>query len=179
MTINNSAWSFILVLIAIAGSLLVTPVNAALIETVVTDTATELKITWVWTENGNEFDQPDPPNNWATGIDVSLAEGDWTVSDKVIRHVTDPDTGESLAPSVGLSVTFADAEAGIFTDVATTAHGDHFDIWDLTVTLGAANTHLIELTGEHVSNVPLPAAAWLFGSGLLGLVGMARRKKSA
>lgn len=29
-----------------------------------------------------------------------------------------------------------------------------------------------------VSQVPLPAAAWLFGSGLLGLVGMARRKKT-
>jgi hypothetical protein len=29
------------------------------------------------------------------------------------------------------------------------------------------------------SVVPLPAAAWLFGSGLLGLVGMARRKKAA
>jgi len=27
--------------------------------------------------------------------------------------------------------------------------------------------------------VPVPAAAWLFGSGLLGLVGMARRKKAA
>jgi len=27
--------------------------------------------------------------------------------------------------------------------------------------------------------VPVPAAVWLFGSGLLGLVGMARRKKSA
>jgi hypothetical protein len=26
--------------------------------------------------------------------------------------------------------------------------------------------------------VPLPAAAWLFGSGLLGLVGVARRKKA-
>jgi len=25
--------------------------------------------------------------------------------------------------------------------------------------------------------VPLPAAAWLFGSGLLGLIGVARRKK--
>ena len=25
--------------------------------------------------------------------------------------------------------------------------------------------------------VPLPAAAWLFGSGLIGLVGIARRKK--
>ncbi|GMR21647.1 MAG: hypothetical protein BMS9Abin36_2251 [Gammaproteobacteria bacterium] len=30
-----------------------------------------------------------------------------------------------------------------------------------------------------VSQVPIPAAAWLFGSGLLGLVGMARRKKAA
>ena len=28
------------------------------------------------------------------------------------------------------------------------------------------------------SVVPIPAAAWLFGSGLLGLVGMARRKKA-
>ena len=37
--------------------------------------------------------------------------------------------------------------------------------------------------GEFVSGsispavVPIPAAAWLFGSGLLGLIGMARRKK--
>ena len=30
-----------------------------------------------------------------------------------------------------------------------------------------------------ISFVPIPAAAWLFGSGLLGLVGIARRKKSA
>lgn len=29
-----------------------------------------------------------------------------------------------------------------------------------------------------VSNVPLPAAAWLFGSGLIGLVGIAKRRKS-
>lgn len=28
-----------------------------------------------------------------------------------------------------------------------------------------------------ISQIPLPAAVWLFGSGLLGLVGMARRKK--
>jgi len=29
-----------------------------------------------------------------------------------------------------------------------------------------------------VSSVPVPAAAWLFCSGLLGLVGIARRKKA-
>ena len=33
------------------------------------------------------------------------------------------------------------------------------------------------LTYREVSAVPVPAAVWLFGSGLLGLVGVARRKK--
>jgi hypothetical protein len=39
--------------------------------------------------------------------------------------------------------------------------------FDLTITFGVATV------------VPIPAAVWLFGSGLLGLVGMARRKKAA
>ncbi|MGB5718875.1 MAG: VPLPA-CTERM sorting domain-containing protein [Gammaproteobacteria bacterium] len=39
-------------------------------------------------------------------------------------------------------------------------------------------THVrVEFSGYSV--VPVPAAVWLFGSGLLGLVGMARRKKAA
>ena len=32
---------------------------------------------------------------------------------------------------------------------------------------------------DFVAPIPVPAAVWLFGSGLLGLVGVARRKKSA
>ena len=31
-------------------------------------------------------------------------------------------------------------------------------------------------TGLAVTSVPVPATAWLFGSGLIGLVGVARRK---
>jgi len=34
------------------------------------------------------------------------------------------------------------------------------------------------LPGQVVNAVPVPAAVWLFGSGLLGLVGIARRKRS-
>lgn len=34
-------------------------------------------------------------------------------------------------------------------------------------------------TFEEAPEVPVPAAVWLFGSGLLGLVGVARRKKAA
>lgn len=36
-----------------------------------------------------------------------------------------------------------------------------------------------EWTSASLTAVPVPAAVWLFGSGLLGLVGMARRKKRA
>ena len=39
-------------------------------------------------------------------------------------------------------------------------------------------TYELYLTGT-VSSVPIPAAAWLFCSGLLGLIGMARCKKVA
>jgi len=49
--------------------------------------------------------------------------------------------------------------------------------------VGASNAPLnnsypfaVDLT---VSSVPVPAAVWLFGSGMLGLIGVARRKKAA
>lgn len=34
------------------------------------------------------------------------------------------------------------------------------------------------IVGNDLANVPVPAAVWLFGSGLIGLIGVARRKKS-
>ena len=39
--------------------------------------------------------------------------------------------------------------------------------------------HTLPGSGCGQAVVPVPAAVWLFGSGLLGLVGMARRKKAA
>lgn len=56
----------------------------------------------------------------------------------------------------------------------------------VTVDFGAGVDNFAELSfsevtlsyNNQVSNVPVPAAVWLFGSGLLGLVGVARRKKA-
>jgi hypothetical protein len=39
-------------------------------------------------------------------------------------------------------------------------------------------TLMVTATDADVSSVPSPAALWLFGSGLLGLIGVARRKSA-
>ena len=41
------------------------------------------------------------------------------------------------------------------------------------------NANFDFVTADNTSVIPVPAAVWLFGSGLLGLVGVARRKKKA
>lgn len=52
--------------------------------------------------------------------------------------------------------------------------------WDSVVVGGAFNGQLGNWTIEGtMSAVPVPAAVWLFGSGLLGLAGIARRRKAA
>jgi len=42
----------------------------------------------------------------------------------------------------------------------------------------ASSSHGLVSSTFAISSVPVPAAAWLFGSGLLGLVGIARRKNA-
>ena len=77
-------------------------------------------------------------------------------------------------------------------DVAT---GDEFYIWAFlraesqsglaATSADAFNTGSMsfvgnpDLTAASAAVVPLPAAVWFFGSGLLGLIGIARRKKAA
>jgi hypothetical protein len=41
------------------------------------------------------------------------------------------------------------------------------------------NTGVVRVASGSISSVPIPATVWLFSSGLLELVGLARRKKAA
>jgi hypothetical protein len=50
-----------------------------------------------------------------------------------------------------------------------------------TCTQGGDNDYLVATAttiNDGTSVVPIPAAAWLFGSALLGLAGVARRKQA-
>ena len=50
---------------------------------------------------------------------------------------------------------------------------------DVCVAKGGAAADLAVGTYSIASAVPIPAAVWLFGSGLVGLIGVARRKNAA
>ena len=55
-----------------------------------------------------------------------------------------------------------------------------YDDWGPRTSLdgyyGTSSINLLLYRDDPVSPIPVPAAAWLFGSGLLGLIGVARRK---
>ena len=61
---------------------------------------------------------------------------------------------------------------------------DLSDAWYFSAGLGSQinfnkfqNLYGWAVRSGDVSTVPVPAAAWLFGSGLIGLLGMAKRKR--
>jgi hypothetical protein len=61
---------------------------------------------------------------------------------------------------------------------------DPAEAWFLNFNTGVQRTNLtgFAVSGWYVHDgnvVPIPAAIWLFGSGLLGLIGVAKRKKAA
>ena len=70
----------------------------------------------------------------------------------------------ALAPGVG----HCQADNLIIAAEDTAGFAGQYTQWSFDVSLDT----------PHVPDVPVPAAAWLFGSGLLGLVGVARRKKA-
>lgn len=100
--------------------------------------------------------------------------------------------GEGVFPITQTSVSIGDALTTSATDSLsiTLNDGDEFAVWALLY-IGGGNggqvqaMNSLDLTFSNntglsspASVVPVPAAIWLFASGLLGLVGIARRKNA-
>lgn len=95
-------------------------------------------------------------------------------------------TTNMWADDVGSTLTSLTTEAlvqdslGLWSGFNASADLFGYDLaFDLLGTLDIDTaTGFATLTTGDVSAVPVPAAAWLFGSGVVGLVGIARRRKS-
>ena len=126
---------------------------------------------------------------WTASNGILFGEGTHTVS------TVDP--GGASGPDITFTVNPGQLGGQIKFAWGPTSGIDVVNIWDVTATGYSANTvipmvdgpflgfqatfHIDDLSavGVRPNQVPVPAAAWLFGSGLLGLIGVARRKKAA
>jgi len=148
---------------------------------------------------GTLFTDGDPSLAGIQSVDGAAFAFSWdpTVLQYTGSVVTDPnwdiasiDDAAALADGGSIDLAFLARSAGFF--------GSDFDIIDLSLNaIGAAGT-ATDITFEDVfggwslggvpvdyvagqvavTTVPEPAAAWLFGSGLIGLVGVAKRRSA-
>lgn len=74
------------------------------------------------------------------------------------------------------SLTIVDQTAGLLSLKGTgSLSGNNLDLTDAVFSFSTTSMNSYSMT---ITAVPVPAAVWLFGSGLIGLIGVARRKKS-
>ena len=135
------------------------------------------------------FTAPDSPTGSLTYYTM---EGDLTGSGTEQVVVTGTGGGTlTLSDTLNPSTNIMNRTINTTSPTQTGVIGVDIDRYDISSALAAGDTSLdidysagtdkwwLGVNVVQVSNVPIPPALWLFGSGLLGLVGIARRKKSA
>ena len=175
---------------AIAATLLCSFFAVSAQSATVSATDDDLTITLTLSDNITDgLDQ-----NWGT-LNVVITDDDYILyqGDKVELSVYDNDGifSDTVLWSFDFEVTNAEESAEIVDrtfGVSWLAGGTDYDVyayaevdkwqsyswWD-----DDAQTAEIYVAVEPPSTVPIPAAAWLFGSAILGLLGIARRKKAS
>jgi hypothetical protein len=138
---------------------------------------------WIGPNNDDDLNGPVGAYTYRTTFDLtgfnpSTASimGGWT---------TDNDGLDILinGTSLGFTTPFTAFASGFFAFSVTSGFVSGVNTLDFVVSNGGGPTALrVEATGTAspaTSPVPIPAAAWLFGSALLGLTGISRRKRAS
>ncbi|MFK5947234.1 MAG: VPLPA-CTERM sorting domain-containing protein [Methylococcales bacterium] len=159
---------------------------------------------WIDQENGNgAFDITNDTGSDIYGFAVGSNDAVWAYDNSGLGW--DADVYDALTWNSGANIELGlntdTASIGLFSDlfpgfdraviysanrfepiplaVGDTATGFEFGTLWLSspyVTFDQNNNVIDQGQTTHVSAVPVPAAAWLFGSGLVGLAGISRRK---
>ena len=118
-------------------------------------------------------------------FELSIGEQAWNIDNSTVSPggdglyvawTTGTSTNRAVAETPGFTETgspLQDAGAGIWTGTLVSA-GNYGSAWG-----SFDGTPYSEVFNVQISAVPVPPVLWLFGSGLIGLVGVARRKKAA
>lgn len=162
--------------------------NASITMTSYTETATSFQAVYAFTPDITLSDgAPNLGSSWETLVNqtylpaVPLVSPETWTFEWQGAHLATPHTGELplLLAALG-TCSITSGLTGTFCDTTTQVphllggHSDEYRFWlELTDSSGYAY-----FTGTHVSEVPVPAAAWLFGSGLAGMVALGRRRKA-
>ena len=99
----------------------------------------------------------------------------WTVAWNGIAAIPMGGDTANFASDTGLATLTCGTDCAV-NDTFTLTYEAHVPLGDASGFGGVLYALNLEGTVASVSAVPVPAAVWLFGSGLLGLVGVARRK---
>jgi len=163
----------------------------------------QLDISWTANANINSSDTWDNQVAWAAGLDVDGVtgwrlpsmdvNGDGTIVSCTADQTVCMDNEYGHLFNYGAGTVFGSgitaSSPGPFSNVQSSVYwsgteSDPFNAWLFNFNLGSqgpgnksGNRFAWAVHSGNVSAVPVPAAVWLFGSGLIGLLGLARRKR--
>src|SRR3990167_8759700 len=158
---------------------------------------TDLNVTWLADANANGLMDWAQANAWAAGLTVDGISG-WRLptSDTCTGYCTSSELGHLFYNELG----------GVALQSITTTHNNRYNLfqnvqanfywsgleyapdtgyaWFFDFRSGNQDAYnkdfsyyALAVHPGDVATVPLPATAWLFGSGMLGLLGIAKRRK--